>query len=133
MLKMRLRVRPCSARCSPRFVGRVTCRVPLSCSTFMSREMRCSSWPFGPFTRTSSGSIVTSTPLGTGMGCFPIRLIAHSPDVCDHFAADACVTRLVTGHHAPGRGHDRGAHAAEDLRHLASRYVLAPAGTGHAL
>src|SRR3954451_15289156 len=116
MLKMRLRVRPCSARCSPRFVGRVTCRVPLSCSTFISRETRCSSWPFGPFTRTSSGSIVTSTPLGTGMGCFPIRLIDRSPHVCDDFAAHSCVARLVPHHDALRGGDDRGAHAAEDLR-----------------
>src|SRR6185312_17411888 len=107
-----------------------TSRVPFSCSTFMSREMRCCSSPFGPFTRTSSGSIVTSTPLGTGMGCFPIRLIARSPDVGDHFAADPLPARVVAGHYALRSGDDRGAHAAEDLRHLAGRHVLAAPGAG---
>jgi hypothetical protein len=34
--------------------------------------MRSINSPFGPFTRTDSGSIATVTPAGTGMGCLPI-------------------------------------------------------------
>src|SRR4051812_22288388 len=130
---MRLRVRPWSARCSPRSVGRLTTIVPSSCSTDISRETRCSSSPLGPLTRTTSGSMNTSTPVGTGMGSFPIRLIAGSPDVRDHFAADAFPARVVAGHDALRSGHDGSAHAAEDLGHLASGHVLAPTGPRHAL
>ena len=44
----------------------------------MSRGMRSASAPRGPLTRTSSGSIVTSTPLGTGIGARPMRDIHHT-------------------------------------------------------
>src|SRR3954451_10813620 len=133
MLKMRLRVSPCRARCSPRSVGRLTTIVPSSCSTCISRETRCSSSPLGPFTRTSSGSMNTSTPVGTGMGSFPIRLMARSPDVRDHFAADALPASVVARHHALGGGHDGSAHSAENLRYLTGRHVLAATRPRHAL
>src|SRR3954453_14793955 len=93
----------------------------------MSRGLRSSRLPRGPLTRTSSGSIVTVTPLGTGMGCFPIRDISASPDVGDHFAADALAARLVTGHDALRRRDDRRAHAALDLGDLAAVHVRAAA------
>src|SRR3954468_2786151 len=118
MLAISERVRPCSARCSPRSVGRVTMSSESCCSTAMSRGLRSSRLPRGPLTRTTSGSIVTVTPVGTGMGCFPIRDI-QLPDVSHDFAADALAPRLVTGHHALRRGEDRGAHAALDLGDLA--------------
>src|SRR3954453_9316085 len=134
MLAISERVRPWSARCSPRSVGRVTISSESCCSTTMSRGLRSSRLPRGPLTRTTSGSIVTGTPVGTGMGCFPIRLMtAKSPDVRDHFAADALAPRLVAGHHALRRGEDRGAHAALDLGDLAVPDVHAPARRGDAL
>src|SRR6185437_13923444 len=133
MLKIRLRVRPWSARCSPRSVGRLTTTVPSSCSTVISRETRCSSSPFGPFTRTTSGSMKTSTPVGTGIGSFPIRLIVRSPDVRDYLAADALPASVVARHHALRGGHDGSAHSAEDLRNLAGGHVLAAARARYAL
>src|SRR3954471_5489343 len=132
MLAISERVRPWSARCSPRSVGRVTISSESCCSTAMSRGLRSSRLPRGPLTRTTSGSIVTVTPVGTGMGCLPIRDIS-SPDVRDHFAADALAPRLVTGHHALGRGKDRRAHAALDLWDLLVPDVRAPARGGDAL
>src|SRR4051794_9605216 len=127
MFAIRLRVRPCSARCSPRSVGRVTTTFPSSFSTAMSRGLRSSSDPRGPLTRTTSGSIATSTPVGSGMGCLPMRLTGSSPDVGDDLAADALAARLVAGHHALRRGQDRGAHAAEHLGDLAVVDVRAAA------
>src|SRR3954453_4841201 len=127
------RVSPCRARWSPRSVGRLTTIVPSSCSTVMSRDTRSSSSPRVPLTRTTSGSMNTSTPAGTGMGCFPIRLIAGSPHVGDDFAADGLALGLVAGHHAAGGRHDRRAHAAEDLGDLARVDIGAAAGRGHAL
>src|SRR5436853_2894225 len=126
------RVSPWRARCSPRSVGRVTTISPSCCSTAISRGLRSSRFPRGPLTRTTSASIATVTPLGTGMGCFPIRLIERSPDVRDHFAADALAPRLVAGHD-PSRGRDdRRAHAALDLRDLAVVNVRAAARLRHA-
>src|SRR4051794_40473284 len=132
MFAIRLRVRPCSARCSPRSVERVTTISPFSCATPMSRETRSSSSPFGPFTLTTSGSIVISTPSGTAIGCFPIRDM-ELPDPRHELAADAGAMRVVAGHHASGRRDDRGAHAALDPRDLAGVDVLAPARLGQAL
>src|SRR4051794_3555619 len=97
----------------------------------MSRGLRSSRLPRGPLTRTTSGSIETVTPLGTAMGCFPIRDI-RSPDVCDHFAADALPARLVARHHALRRGDDGGAHPALDLRDLAVVHVRAATRLRHA-
>src|SRR3954452_1404896 len=133
MLKISDRVRPCSARCSPRSVGRVTSSSESCCSTAMSRGLRSSRLPRGPLTRTISGSIVTVTPVGTGMGCFPIRLMGWLPNVRHYLAADSLATGLVAGHDALGRGHDRRAHAALDLGDLAVLDVGAAAGLRDAL
>src|SRR5215207_9052792 len=119
MFAIRLRVSPWRARCSPRSVGRVTRTSPFCCSTPMSRATRSWSSPFGPFTFTSSGSMVISTPSGTETGCLPMRLIPRSPDPRHQLAADALAPRVVPGHDAPGGGHDRRAHAALHLRHVA--------------
>ena len=78
MLATSVRVRPCSARCSPRSVGRVTRTSSPTCSTAMSRAMRSESSPLGPLTVTRSGSIAIVTPEGTGMGCLPILDIVYS-------------------------------------------------------
>src|SRR5918992_440438 len=132
MFAIRLRVRPCRARCSPRSVGRLTRISPFCCSTPMSRDTRSCSSPLGPLTRTSCGSIVISTPSGTGMGCLPIRL-TRSPDPCDELAADAFAAGVVAGHDALGGGHDGRAHAAVDPGDLGRVDVLAPAGLGQPL
>src|SRR5215207_8107294 len=133
MFAIRLRVSPWSARCSPRSVGRSTRIWPSSCFTPISRFLRSESSPFGPFTLTSSGSMEISTPSGTATGCFPMRLISPSPDPRHELAADAGAARLVAGHDAAGGRHDRGSHAALDLRHRAGLDVLATAGPGDPL
>src|SRR5215218_1148744 len=127
------RVRPCRARCSPRSVGRVTTRSSPSRATVMSRWMRSESSPLGPLTVTSSGSIATLTPAGTGMGLRPIRLIADSPNLRHDLATEARSARLVTGHHAMGRRDDRRAHPTLDLRDVVMVDVGPLAGAGHPL
>src|SRR3954469_18512534 len=131
MLKMSDRMRPCSARCSPRSVGRVTSSWPSSCLTSMSRLLRSLSAPRGPVTWTTSGSIVTVTPSGTGMGFLPMRDMAL-PDLRDDLAAHAGAPRLVAGHDAAGGRDDRGAHAALHLADAARGRVVALARARHA-
>src|SRR5687768_15185118 len=131
MFAIRLRVRPWSARCSPRSVGRDTRIWPSSCFTSISRLLRSDSSPFGPLTLTSSGSMAISTPSGTETGCFPMRLT--SPHLCDELAAHAGALCVVAGHDALRGRHDRRAHAALHLRHRAGRHVLATARLRDAL
>src|SRR5215208_376484 len=133
MFAIRLRVRPWSARCSPRSVGRSTRIWPSSCFTPISRFLRSESSPFGPFTLTSSASIEISTPSGTATGCFPIRLMARSPDPRHELAAHAGAAGLMARHDAARGRHDRGAHAALDLGDRARLDVLAAAGLRHSL
>src|SRR3954451_8588514 len=125
MLAMSDRVSPCRARCSPRSVGRLTRSCPSSWSTVMSRLLRSDSAPRGPVTWTTSGSIVTVTPSGTGMGFLPMRLTTRSPHLGDDLAAHAGAPRLVAGHDAARRRDDRGAHAALDLADPARGRVVA--------
>src|SRR6478672_5252042 len=134
MLKISERVRPCSARCSPRSVGRLTSSVESSRSIDRSGDTCCSSSPLGPLTRTRPGSTWTSTPEGMSIGSFPILLIASSPDSPDEgddLAAHALAAGLVGGHDATRGRDDRGAHAAQYLRKLLGRRILAAAGLGH--
>src|SRR4051812_25276913 len=133
------RVRPCSARCSARSVGRRTRSSSPSWTTSMSRDLRSWRSPRGPATRTSSGSTVTLTLPGTGMGFLPIRDIAtfersgRLSDVGDDFAAHAVLAGLVARHDALRGGQDRGAHAAEDLRDALGVHVGAATGARDAL
>src|SRR3954470_16465327 len=127
MLATSERVSPCRARCSPRSVGRVTRSSPSFCSMPMSRFLRSDRSPRGPATRTTSGSTVTVTPSGMGMGLRPIRDMAL-PDLRHDLAADALLTGLVAGQDAARRGDDRRAHAALDLADPAGRRVVALAG-----
>src|SRR3712207_3055043 len=131
MLATSERVSPCRARCSPRSVGRVTLRTPSDSSTPMSRFLRSDSAPRGPVTWTTSGSTLTVTPVGTGMGLRPIRLIGL-PDLRHDLAADLLLAGLVAGHDAARRRDDRGAEAALDLRDLRPGDVAALAGARHA-
>src|SRR3954451_10360329 len=102
------------------------------CSTVMSRWMRSTSSPFGPLTRTDSGSMATVTPAGTVMGLRPMRLM-RSPNLRHDFAADASAAGLVAGHDALRRRDDGGAHAAEHLGDAGGGDVVALARTGRAL
>src|SRR5204863_9603960 len=108
------RVSPCSARWSPRSVGRATFSVPSSRVTVMSGLIRSLSVPLGPFTVTLPGVIWISTPEGTVMGFRPMRLI-ESPYVAQHLAAHALLLRLAAGHHAGRCGQNRDAHPAQHL------------------
>src|SRR3954451_10404373 len=128
MLATSDRVRPCRARCSPRAVGRATSSSPAFSSIVMSRLLRSDRSQRGPATRTTSGSTVTVTPSGTGMGLRPIRDIVDLPDLRHDLAADALLTGLVAGQDAARRGDDRRAHAALDLADPAGRRVVALAG-----
>src|SRR5436305_6427856 len=112
MFAISVRVRPCSARSSPRSVGRVTVTAPSSCAISMRCGTTWRSSPFGPETVTRPGSTETMTPAGISMGRFPIRLMAL-PDVAEDFSADAFLLGGAARDDAAGRGHDRDAHAAE--------------------
>src|SRR5882757_2481801 len=61
--------------------------------------------------------MLTSTPLGTVTGSFPIRdmVEAPSPDVGEDFPTHALHARLPVGQQTGRRGDDRHAEAAEDL------------------
>src|SRR5947209_18367764 len=130
MFAISVRVSPCSARCSPRSVGRVTRISPSTCSTLMSRGTRSDSSPFGPLTVTRSGSIATVTPDGTAMGCLPIRDMAL-PDPSHDLAADALAPGDVSGHHSPRGGDDGRAHPALDPRDVLAVHVRAAAFPRH--
>src|SRR5919106_3639003 len=130
MFAIRLRVRPCRARCSPRSVGRLIVIVPSSCATFMSGERSWVSSPFGPLTATRPGATSTVTDSGTAIGFLPIRLMVRfrrSPDVSDYLAAHSLLLRFVAGHHADRGADDRRAGAAVHARHLGVIDVAPPA------
>src|SRR3954469_23291502 len=125
-------VRPCSARSSPRSVGRVTTTSPSRSSIFIRAGTSCCSVPSGPATATRAGSIVTVTPSGSGMGALPILLIAL-PDEGHHFAADSTLLRGAARDET-GRGRkDRDAHPAEHARKTILPGVDPAARLRHAL
>src|SRR5262249_44466787 len=117
MLFTRLRVSPCSDRLSRSSSGRSTTRVSPSWRTVMAPGMGRDSSPRGPFTRTVPLTMATSTPLGTEMGAFPIRLIPHSPHVAEDLAADPALARLAVGHEALTGREDGDPEPAEDARY----------------
>src|SRR4051794_484615 len=132
MFAISVRVRPWSARSSPRSVGRVTVIVPSSCCTFIRCGITWSSSPSGPLTCTRPGEIATATPVGTSIGLFPMRLIG-SPDEADDFAVDAGLGGLAGGHQ-PVRGReDRDTHAAEHARQAVLARIDAAPGLRDAL
>src|SRR5438876_12139052 len=132
MFAIRLRVSPCSARSSPRSVGRVTVTVPSDCSTFIRAGTCCVSSASGPLTITRPGKIETLTPLGSSIGCLPIRLI-RSPDEAQDFAADSFLLGRPARDEAVRRGQDRHAHSAEHARQAIFARVNAAAGLRDAL
>src|SRR5436190_152254 len=117
MFATSVRVRPCSARSSPRSVGRVT----TSCSSCFSIWIRtgtcCDSSPSGPFTCTRPGETATLTLAGTSIGLFPIRLTYPSlPDEADDFPADPALGRGAARDETARRRQDRRPHPPEHAR-----------------
>src|SRR5262245_11589736 len=126
------RVNPCSARSSPRSVGRVRTSSSSRRSIVMRVGTCCVSSPSGPLTITRPGSIAMFTFAGTGMGCLPMRLM-RLPDEGDHLAADAALSGGAVGDEPARGGQNRGAHAAENARQTILARVDAASGLGDAL
>src|SRR5919199_5530398 len=116
MFAISVRVRPWSARSSPRSVGRVTVIVPSACSICIRCGTCCVSVPSGPLTITRPGSSDTVTPAGTSIGRFPIRLLRSLPDEAHDLAADPALLRGAGGDEPVRRGQDRDTHAPEHAR-----------------
>src|SRR5215207_7272061 len=112
MFAIRVRVRPWSARSSPRSVGRVTTISPSRCSIFIRGGTCCDSSPSGPLTCTRPGERPTLTLVGISMGFLPIRLIAL-PDEAHDFPADSALLGGAARDQAARGGQDRGPHASE--------------------
>jgi hypothetical protein len=99
MFAIRLRVRPCRARCSPRSVGRVDRQRPSSIDLHLAVTL----WlelALRALDADRAGLHVDVDAVGISIGFLPIRLMCHSPDVGDDLAADALRAGLVAGHHA---------------------------------
>src|SRR6202049_4401244 len=77
----------------------------------------CRSLPFGPWTSTAPSSTLTVTPLGIVIGFLPIRDII-SPDIAQHFAADADLDGFAPGHHAARGREDARSETGEHLGHI---------------
>src|SRR5438270_520790 len=140
------RASPCSAAWSSD--SRTACRCPSFCSSLMPSGSGCSSFPFGPWMRTTLPMTSIFTPCGTGIGFFPIRDIVlsflsslHSPesggflgyssdslvDLAEDFAAHAFAASLAAGHDALRGGEDVDPQSAEDARDLVAANVHAAA------
>src|SRR5512146_1961588 len=134
MFAIRLRVRPCSARSSPRSVGRETVMTPSPCSTFMRAGTCCASSPSGPLTITRPGESETFTPLGSSIGCLPIRLIAISlPDEAHDFAAYSLLLGRSGRDEAVRGGQDGDAHSTEHAGKPVLARIHTAAGLRHPL
>src|SRR5579884_1579471 len=132
MFAISVRVSPCSARSSPRSVGRVTTTEPFSCSIFIRCGTACWSVPSGPATCTRPGSTVTVTPDGTSMGFLPI-LLMRLPDEGHDFPADPALLRGAARDEAGRGGQDRDAHPAQHARKAVLPGVDPAARLRHAL
>src|ERR1700722_13563326 len=88
--------------------------------------------PLGPLTETFWPSIVTSTPVGTRIGCFPMRDMATpSPHVHEDFAAHALSGCLTVGEQSRRGRDDRHAQAAEHPRQAGGLRVDPQSRFGH--
>src|SRR5579872_6987000 len=153
------RARPWTAACES--FSRTATRWPSFCSILMPAGRDVSSLPFGPCTRTVLPSNLTVTPLGSGIGFFPIRDIDRPwlfalgsclfavgfgykprangqerfflPNLAQHFAAHALFAGLAAGHHPTRRGENVDSHASQHPRNFAAAHVDATAGTRYAL
>src|SRR3989337_1983415 len=133
MLLTSVRVSPCSCLCIFCSLGRAMTTVPSSRLTSMSGWSVRKSVPFGPLTVTVEPSMVTSTPLGTGMGRRPIRDIAGLPDVRQDFAAELGLASLRAGHDPLAGADDDDAEAPEDARDVGLAGIHAQPGLADAL
>src|SRR5271170_6862835 len=89
--------------------------------------------PLVPLSETFWPSIVTSTPVGTGIGCLPMRDMATpSPHVREDFAAHALSGCLTVGEQARGGRDDRHTQAAEHPRQVVGFRVHPQTRLGHA-
>src|SRR5215472_7426068 len=128
------RASPWTAACES--FSRIATRLLSCCSTRMPAGSGVSSLPFGPATATVLPSIFTVTPLGRGIGFFPILDIAVSsqlPDFAEDLAAHAFFAGLATGHHASRRGQNVDAQSPEHARNLRPPHVNPAAGAGNPL
>ena len=134
MLARSDRVRPCRLRWNPSLSGRSTVMTPSLTRIFMSGCIVEVRDPRGPLTVTTFPSATsTSTPPGTSIGCFPIRLMRSSPHEGEDLAADAFLGCVAVRHDSLRRGHDRDAQSAQHARQLVALRVDAAAGRGDPL
>src|ERR1700723_1781828 len=108
----------------------------------MPTGSRVSTLPFGPCTRTVFPSTLTVTPLGKGIGFFPIRdinslafsfqpshlangFIYDLPDLTEKFATHPCFACLTSRHHALRRGQDIDSQTAQYARNVGASHVNA--------
>src|SRR5439155_9831637 len=112
--------------------GRSTRTFPSSWRMVMSSGIARSRLPFGPLTATRPLATVTSTPVGTGIGERPTRLIYSSPHITEDLAAHAALTRLAVGHEALAGRQDGDAEAAQHPRQTVGLGVHAQARLRHA-
>src|SRR6266436_5404961 len=154
-LLTRARARPCTAAWES--FSRTAMRCPSCCWTLIPAGRCVSNLPFGPWTATVSPSILTVTPLGSGIGFFPIRdikflvetLLATSlcfpsrktqqatslqllPNFAEEFASKSLLARLPSGHHAARRGQDVDSHATQHARNLRAPHIHPAPGTRYA-
>src|SRR6478735_2328109 len=133
MLFTRERTRPCMARLWRSSSGRSTSSSAPSWRMVMVPGISRSSEPLGPLTVTWRSATVTSTPLGTGTGAFPIRdMGALLPDEAQDFAAHVALARFAVGHETLAGRDDGNTEPTEDAGDLLSRLVHPETGLGHA-
>src|SRR3990172_8525829 len=85
--------------------------------------------PFGPLTVMWRPSTATVTPVGSGTGIFPIRLI--SPNLTYDFAAQTTTASLTIGEQALGSGNDDDAQATLDSGQFTGRGIDAVSWFGY--
>src|SRR5580698_10453308 len=151
-LLTRARAKPWTAACES--FSRTANKVPSCCSTLMPAGNVVSSLPFGPWTATVLPSIFTVTPLGSGIGFFPIRDInsalslsllkrclrtfptqqaAPLPNFAEQLAAQALFARLPSSHHATRRGENVDAQPTQHPGDLSAPHVHPASRAGDAV
>src|SRR5690606_13327491 len=130
MLASKARESPWRAFDSRESSMRVTFATSSSTEMVTRSGKRRLSSPLGPFTVTSGPSMVISTPEGTVMGAFPIRLI--SPDLANDLASETAPARLPVGEQALGGGHDHDTQPSLHTGQFGGAPVDPVAGLGHA-
>src|SRR4029079_2565594 len=127
-------MRPCSERDFPSSSPRLNCTTLSLISTPMPGTTGVESVPFGPLTVRVLPSCRTSTPLGSGIGFFPIRDMGLSlPNLAEDLAADAALGGLGAGQDALRRRDDGQPEPAQDAGDLLLVAVDAAAGARDAL